>query len=81
MMGGKYLLTADYKMYQMTFFIGYPLGLIFYVAICNIWPPSSVGIQENLPEIDESDVASTSIINGNPAIVDDKDAVITIKTE
>lgn len=81
MMGGEYLLTADYKMYQMTFFIGYPLGIIFYVTICKIWPPSHIGIQEDFPEPDESDGVSGTVIDGVPTDVETKAPAVTFETE
>jgi hypothetical protein len=48
MMGGKYLSGPAYNIYQMTFFVGFPLAVISYFTICKIFPPPGLGIQEEL---------------------------------
>jgi hypothetical protein len=53
---------ADYNIYQMTFFIGWPLAATIYVVISRIFPPSGLGISEGLAGYDEDEV-----IEGLPA--------------
>ena len=48
-MGGKNILGVDYKMYQVTYFIGMPLSVALYYIICQIFPPPGLGISESLP--------------------------------
>lgn len=67
-MGGDHLLGLDYKIYQMTYFVGMPLSILFYVTICKMFPPPGLGIAEGLEvydvgikevEIDEGVIVSS----------------------
>jgi NCS1 family nucleobase:cation symporter-1 len=53
MMGGVHLKSAAYNIYQMTFFVGYPLSGISYFIICKIFPPIGLGVQEELEGYDD----------------------------
>jgi NCS1 family nucleobase:cation symporter-1 len=46
MMGAKYTHGADYKMFQMSFFIGYPLAVVTHITINKIFPPNGLGLAE-----------------------------------
>jgi len=39
-----------YRIYQMSFFVGYPIAVCTYIVINKIWPPEGLGIAENLSE-------------------------------
>lgn len=45
-----YFAGVDYKIYQMSFFVGYPMAVGTYILINKIWPVEGLGIAENLPE-------------------------------
>jgi hypothetical protein len=47
-MQGKHLDSAAFNIYQMTWFVGFPLASITYFTICKIFPPTGLGIQEDL---------------------------------
>lgn len=69
MKDGDYINHADYKMYQMTFFIGYPLAGGLYIVINRIFPPEGLGIAEELPGYGE-DISSGTVIEGIAADYD-----------
>lgn len=64
MIGGDALLRPEYKIYQMTFFVGYPLTLIVFLLISKFYPPEGLGIKENLPGFEEDSSASVAVIEG-----------------
>jgi hypothetical protein len=45
-----------YNIYQMTFFVGWPLALTFYIAINKFFPPPGLGVSEELEGYDDSEV-------------------------
>lgn len=66
MRGGDYSDRASYKMYQMTFFIGYPLSTILYIIFSKIWPPPGLGIAEELDSYDRELSPAETVIEGVP---------------
>lgn len=66
-MGVKYETRADYRVYQMSFFVGYPLAVLLFVGVTKIWPPSGLGVEVALPGY-ESDgaVDPEGILEGIP---------------
>lgn len=52
----SYNTGVDYRMYQMSFFVGYPVAVVTYIIINKIWPVEGLGIQESLPEPSEDGV-------------------------
>lgn len=46
---------ADYNIYQMTFFVGFPL-VTFYLLINKFFPPPGLGISEDLEGYNDADV-------------------------
>jgi hypothetical protein len=75
MIGPEKMLGADYKIFQITFFVGYPLAGLLYVAICKIFPPAGLGIQEQLDGYDTDVISSEDVIDGISA-TEGKDEVI-----
>lgn len=75
MKGGDYINHADYKMYQMTFFIGYPFAGCLYIAINKIFPPSGLGISEELPGYG-ADISSSEIVIDGVAADYDKENIV-----
>jgi hypothetical protein len=45
-------------MFQLTYFIGFPLGFGSYVVLSKIWPPAGLGISETM-EIDVLEAVDT----------------------
>ena len=66
-MGVKYETGADYRIYQMSFFVGYPLAVLLFIGLSKIWPPTSLGVEVALPGY-ESDGAADSegVLEGVP---------------
>jgi NCS1 family nucleobase:cation symporter-1 len=64
MMGGNYIIRTDYKMYQMTFFIGYPLSATLYIIFSKLFPPQGLGIAEELDGYDGDIIPSGNVIEG-----------------
>lgn len=66
-MGVKYETGADYRIYQMSFFVGYPLAVLLFVGLTKIWPPTGLGVEVALPGY-ESDGATDSegVLEGMP---------------
>ncbi|RDW57037.1 hypothetical protein BP6252_13909 [Coleophoma cylindrospora] len=62
MMGGEYLLRPEYKIYQMTFFVGYPLAGALHYLFSWLFPPVGLGIQEQLEGYDED--GANDVIQG-----------------
>jgi NCS1 family nucleobase:cation symporter-1 len=50
---------VDYKIYQMSFFVGYPIAVCTYI-INKIWPPEGLGIAETLPEPEDNEIIEGS---------------------
>jgi hypothetical protein len=76
-MGGKHILSVDYKLYQMTYFIGMPLSVIFYVVICKIFPPPGLGIAESLESDDLGPKIIKGVTTGEFTGIDTKDIIET----
>ena len=51
---------VDYKIYQMSFFVGYPIAVCTYIIINKIWPPEGLGIAEILPEPEDGEISEGS---------------------
>ncbi|RDW57166.1 hypothetical protein BP6252_13814 [Coleophoma cylindrospora] len=39
---------VDYRIYQISFFVGYPIAVVTYIIINKIFPPEGLGIEEDL---------------------------------
>lgn len=64
MMGGRHTLGADYKIYQISFFVGFPIAIGAYVAICRVFPPPGLGISESLDSYESTEGFKPEIIEG-----------------
>ena len=42
-----------HRIYQMSFFVGYPIAVCTYILINKTWSPEGLGIAENLQELPE----------------------------
>lgn len=39
---------VDYRIYQISFFVGYPVAVVTYIIINKLFPPEGLGIAEEL---------------------------------
>lgn len=71
---------ADYNIYQMTFFVGWPLAATFYLVINRIFPPPGLGISEGLEGYDENEVIEGLPEEEHPASIatNEKEATSTV---
>lgn len=67
---------VDYRMYQMSFFVGYPIAVTTYIIINKFFPPEGLGIQVELegpPEtVIEGVSGEESISEKEPEVVETK---------
>lgn len=46
----KDLGTAGVKIFQINYFVGFPLGFLTYIALCHFFPPAGLGVRELMSE-------------------------------
>jgi hypothetical protein len=70
--------SADIRIYQITYFVSWPLAFIAFMAINHFWPPEGLGIAEGL---DEQGTDGTVTPSSNPEDCGlEKTAVVSEKT-
>jgi NCS1 family nucleobase:cation symporter-1 len=72
---------VDYKIYQISFFVGYPVAVVTYIIINKFFPPEGLGISEELetPPEEQTVVEGVVVEEGSEKGVGEKQAEI-IKT-
>lgn len=50
-----------YRVYQISFFVGYPTAVIVYIIINKIFPPEGLGIAEELEEEPEDTIKAADV--------------------
>lgn len=66
-------------MYEMAFFLGYPLTFIFYMSFSYFWPPDGLRIEENLPGFTTDSNAIESIYGIAAEIIRKDSSIMTKK--
>lgn len=66
--------NAAVKIFQIDYFVGFPLGFITYIALCHFFPPAGLGFKELMVESEEGEV---DVIQGEG--IDDKGVAVTEK--
>jgi hypothetical protein len=79
-MGGSNILGVDFKMYQITYFIGAPVSVALYVLVCRIFPPPGLGVSEDI-NYDRTGEVIDGIANGELDNMDAKSVIVETKTK
>jgi NCS1 family nucleobase:cation symporter-1 len=70
--------NAGVKIFQIYYFIGFPLGALTYIVLCQFWPPAGLGEREFMRE--DEDGNGVSVLEGEVVEpIDDKAVAFTEK--
>ena len=70
--------NAAIKIFQIYYFIGFPLGIVTYVTLCYLWPVAGLG--EKILMIESEEGTDSSIIEGEGIDQgDEKNVVVSEK--
>jgi len=74
----KDLNSGGVQIFQIDYFVGFPLGFCSYILFCYIWPPAGLGIKELMVENEQ--VNEGSVLEGEGiGPLDDKTVDVTEK--
>lgn len=74
----KDLGNAGVKIFQINYFVGFPLGFLTYIALCHFFPPAGLGIRELMSE-DVGEVEPVIIEGEGVERIDEKGIVVNEK--
>ena len=70
--------NAGVKIFQIYYFVGFPLGALTYIVLCYFWPPAGLGEKEMMQE-DEGETGVSVLEGEGIEPIDDKAVAITEK--
>jgi NCS1 family nucleobase:cation symporter-1 len=73
----KDLGNSAVKIFQIDYFVGFPLGLITYLALSYFFPPAGLGVKELMSENGEEQ--ESSVIDGEGIGTSGKEVAVTEK--
>lgn len=54
--------NAGVKIFQIYYFVGFPLGALTYILLCTFWPPTGLGERESMRE--DEDGTAPAVLEG-----------------